>query len=82
VLSDWKRGIGEGQLVGVVFLDLKKAFEMVDRRILIRKLQKYGLKGSMLEYFRNYLENRTQIKFNDILSKPIDVNMGVTQGSI
>jgi len=81
VLTDWKNVIGDRQMIGVVFLDLKRAFEVVDRSILIRKLQRYGLR--VLEWFRCYLENRSQrVKFNGVLSEPIDVNFGVPQGSI
>lgn len=35
-------------MIGVTFLDLKKAFELVDRKILINKLQWYGIKGTVL----------------------------------
>jgi len=43
VLTDWKNAIGERLMIGVVFLDLKRAFEVVDRSVLINKLQRYGL---------------------------------------
>jgi len=82
-LTDWKNAIGDRQMIGVVFLDLKRAFEVVDRSILIRKLQRYDLRAAILEWFRCYLENRSQrVKFNGILSEPIDVNSGVPQGSV
>jgi len=83
MLTDWKKGIGKRQMIGVIFLDLKRAFEIVDRKILIKKLQRYGLKAAILEWFKSYLQIRSQrIKFNGILSKPIDVNMGVPQGLV
>lgn len=31
VITSWKKSIGEGKMIGVVFLDLKRAFEIVDR---------------------------------------------------
>jgi len=70
-------------MIGVVFLDLKRAFEMIDRSILIRNLQRYDLRAAVLEWFNCYLENRSQrVKFNGVLSEPIDVNFGVPQGSV
>jgi len=64
-------------------LDLKRASEVVDRKILIKKLKRYGLKIAVLEWFKSYLENRSQrIKFNGILFKPININIGVPQGSV
>jgi len=70
-------------MIGVIFLDLKRAFEVVDRKILIRKLQKYGLKAAILKWFKSYLENRSErVKFNSILTKPININIGVPQESV
>ncbi|XP_025266566.1 uncharacterized protein LOC112638673 [Camponotus floridanus] len=65
VIDDWKLIINEGKMVGVIFLDLKRAFETVNRTRLLEKLDQYGMKGRVLEWFRTYLSNRTQqVKFN------------------
>ena len=40
--DDWYSGLDLGQLAGLVFVDLKKAFETVDHKILCQKLQVYG----------------------------------------
>ncbi|KMQ85478.1 rna-directed dna polymerase from mobile element jockey-like protein, partial [Lasius niger] len=81
VISSWKKIIGEGKMIGVIFLDLKRAFELVDREILINKLQWYGIKGTVLNWFASYLDNRTQkVKFNGILSEAIKLDLGVPQG--
>jgi len=82
ILTDWKNAIGERLMIGMVFLDLKKPLEVVDRSVLIKKLQRYG-RIAVLERFRCYLENKSQrVKFNAILSEPIDVNLGIPQGSV
>jgi len=69
-------------MIGVIFLDLKRAFEVVDRSILIKKLQRYGLRAAVLEWFRCYLNRSQRVKFNGVLSEPIDVNFGVPQSSV
>jgi len=75
--------MGERKIVGVIFLDLKRAFEVVDREILIKKLVGFGIKETVLEWFKSYLVNQTQrVKFNGILSSPIGVELGVPQGSV
>lgn len=68
----------EKKVIGVIFLDLKRTFELVGRKILINKLQWYGIKRTVLNWFTSYLDNRTQkVRFNDILSESIKVDLGV-----
>ena len=43
------------QLIGVVYLDLKKVFYTVDTSILLSKLEMYGIRNNELMWFDNYL---------------------------
>ncbi len=66
-----------------IFCDLKKAFDTVDHKILIKKLQKLGINGMELEWFCSYLEGRQQ--FVTILDKNSSLRpltVGVPQGSV
>ena len=67
-----------------IFLDLQKAFDVVDHSILLKKLEYYGIRGVSLEWFRNYLSGRTQLVklSNNVYSDPLPVLSGVPQGSI
>ena len=47
-------------ITGAVFIDLKKAFHLVDHECLLFKLEHYGVRGGSLDWFGNYLTIRTQ----------------------
>jgi len=46
--------------VDVVFIDFAKAFDLVDHTIFLTKLYQYGVRGSLLEWCRDYLTDRQQ----------------------
>jgi hypothetical protein len=81
--NEWLVNMDKGLINGVVFLDLKKAFDTVDHiNILIKKLELYGLKNNALRWFISYLSHRKQIcKVGMSVLNSENINTGVTQGS-
>ena len=60
----------KGLINGFLFLDLKKAFDTVDHKILISKLELYGIRGTALLLFQSYPSERKQIcKLQNIMSE-------------
>ena len=64
-------------------MDLSKAFDTIDHKILMSKLQHYGVRGLPLQLLHGYLSNRLQkVLFNGKISKSLNLNCGVPQGSV
>ena len=70
-------------LLYVYLLIYQKAFDTIDRQILLKKLKHHGIPGNKLKWFCNYLSNRKYIKFNQTQeSTLLNIKCGVPQGSI
>ena len=81
--NSWSVNIANGFLNGVVFIDLKKAFDTIDHEIILRKLSYFGADQATVKWFQSYLSNRTQrCNVNGNLSTASTVTCGVPQGSI
>jgi hypothetical protein len=66
-----------------IFLDLKKAFDVVPHSILLKKLEKMGIVGLALRWFTSYLEGRNQcVDIAGNLSSLKEIVISVLQGSI
>ena len=75
--------IDKGEFTIDIFLDWSKAFDTINHKILIQKLEHYGIRGVTKLWFQDYLTNRKQIvKNNQVRSKEMLIKNGVPQGSI
>ena len=59
-VNSWSDNIDNGLVNGVVFIDLKKAFDTIDHNILLRKLRLYGVDTISIKWFESYLLHRRQ----------------------
>ena len=67
----------------LVLLDLSAAFDTVDHNVLLSRLHsKFGISGTALEWFRSYLNGRSQrVMVQGNLSQSLNLDFGVPQGS-
>ena len=79
----WVRASSQGDLSGVVLIDLSAAFDLVDHNLLLKKLEIYGLQQDCLKWISSYLDTRYQAVWIDhVLSSFLSCDVGVPQGSI
>ena len=78
----WYDNMDKRQLNLAIFLDLKKAFDTVDHRILIKKLGAYGIRGISGEWLTSFLTSSKQFcSVNGQKSEARLVTCGIPQGS-
>ena len=83
IVDDWLTAIDNGEIVGTVLLDLSKAFDLVNHRLLLEKLQQYQFSAASLQWFQSYFNERSQqVSISGKLSGSRIISSGVPQGSV
>ena len=78
--DDLRRALSQNKDVGVVPVDLSKAFDSICLNLLIAKLKAYGIQDQALQLMRSYLFNRKQrVKCNGVSSDWMTLKCGVPQ---
>lgn len=66
-----------------IYIDLSKAFDLLDHGLLLDKLKKYGFRGRMGSWLRSYVSGRRQVTVvNYYQPLPKEVTCGMHQGSV
>ena len=66
-----------------IYIDFSKCFDTLNRNVLLKKLEIYGIRGIPLQLFTSYLNERCQaVKVNNVISEVKSINSGVPQGSV
>ena len=81
--DDLLEAMDQGLYTSAIFLDLSKAFDVVNHDLLIAKLQIYGCSPSSLLWFKSYLTDRRQcVNLSGTVSNTEVLSSGIPQGSI
>lgn len=83
ILDKWKIAIDKKETILSLFIDFRKAFDLVDQKILWRKLFHYGFDNNALNLIDDYFSCRSQItRIGKTSSNKVSLSIGVPQGSI
>ena len=75
--------LDQDKVTGVVSVDFKKAFDLVDHQLLLTKLRLYRLGDSTLSWFQSYITDRHQfVTIHGERSDSLQIKQGVPQGSV
>ena len=78
----WLSAVDFSEIVGAVFLDFKKVFDLVDHTILQQKLKVYLNYSSVIPFFQSYLTDRSQYACANGQLSAVGTIQCVPQGSI
>lgn len=83
VADNIRLALDTGQSAMLVLLDLSAAFDTISHRTLVHRLWEMGIRGTVLNWLRSYLTDRTsKVQIGTLVSRSQTVNKGVPQGSI
>ena len=83
MINKFHEAINNGQIIGMVMVDFRKAFDLVDHTLLLKKLRHYKISDETLLWFSSYLLNRKQkVVIDNIESTTENIVCGVPQGTI
>ena len=60
MVESWRNTLDQKEIIGAVFVDLSKTFDIIDHNVLIAKVNAYGASGYSLKFIFSYLKNRKQ----------------------
>ena len=84
VYSDILGAANDDKLSLFILLDLSAAFDLVDHSILLKRLEStYGFDGLTLEWFKNYMSDRSfNVRCSGTKSDSVNFSVGFPQGSV
>ena len=83
IIDYWKELLGNNEIILALFLDFKKAYDLVKPELLKLKLFHYGFNNDALALIQNYFQNRSHItRINSCTTPPADILEGLPQGSV
>jgi len=81
--EQWRKELDQHKIIGIISMDLSKAFNTLPHELLVAKLKSYGGDGKTTDLVHDYLANRCQrVRLEDQFSNWKETTVGVPQGSV
>ena len=81
--EQWRKELDQHNIIGIVSMDLSKAFDTLPHDLIKAKFKSYGADDKTTELIHDYLTNRRQrVRLGDHLSNWKEISAGVSQGSV
>ena len=74
--------INNNKLMGILFLDIAKAFNCINHRLLYKKMYEAGFANGVVNWFRTYLSRSQILKYGDKNSSCMEISNGIAQGTV
>ena len=74
--------INQNKILGMIFLDVAKAFNCIDHKIVYKKFQQVGMCDRALNWFRSYLTRSQVIRYGNLISNKLELSAGIAQGTV
>jgi len=55
MIETWKKELDKNNIIGAIIMDLSKAFDTINHKLLLSKLEAYGFSPSAVKLIRSYL---------------------------
>ena len=83
MIEEWKSALDNGNMVGRIEIDLRRAFDSLSHVLLLAKIQAYGVNIESCKLIASYLHNRHhRVKIRDKRIDWLQIKRGVPQGSV
>ena len=82
MITDMYESLNRNHFIGVLFLDVRKAFDSLNHNILLNSMNKLGLRNNIITWFESYLDRVQVVRYAGNLSDKLKTITGIPQGSI
>ena len=81
-VKDIYNALNQKKLMGMMFLDIAKAFNCISHEILFSKMCQAGFDKNVVDWFKNYLTRTQKVTISPKVSDIIPVRNGIAQGTV